>query len=135
MMRVIRAHVEAALLRGVAGAARLDAGDREKPIMVVEEIRSRDWASATFVGALVSMELRLEGQTAAVETAMAELGARLPDWEFRIPGQIVAEIGLMPAAHDTGSADSLAAGSGRVPNLGPSTVSRLFVIEALTILD
>lgn len=135
MKRVIKAHVEAALLRGVAGAARLNAEDRKKPIMVVEEIRTRDWASATFVGALVSMALRLEGEEAAVTAAMAELGARLPDWEFRIPGQIVADIGLLPDAHDTRSPDSEALGNGRVPNLGPSTVSRLFVVEALTIID
>ena len=135
MMRVIKAHVEAALLRGVAGAARLDAADREKPILVVEEVQTRDWASATFVGALVRLELRLDGTLAGVKFAMEALQARLHDWEFRIPGHIVADIGLLPEIHETRLPDSCADGIGRVPSLGPSTVSRPFVIEALTILD
>jgi len=134
-MRVIGTHVEAALLRGVADAARLDVGDREKPIMIVEEVRTLDWASATFVGARISMALRLEGEGGAIESALRDLGARLPDWEFRIHGQIVAEIGLVSDVHGTDLAGDVHAGPGHVPSLGPSTVSRPFVVEALTILD
>jgi|GEM_PF-3918303 len=139
-MRIIKSHVEAALLRGIAGAARLDADDREKPIMIVEEVLTEDWASATFLGARITIALRFEGEAAAVEAAFAELGERLQDWEFRLAGQIVADIGLVSGADGTeqlgtivpkDTVPNLAA----VPSLGPSTVSRPFVIEALTIID
>lgn len=135
MKRVIRTHVEAVLLRGIADAAKLDAADREKPMLIVEEICSRDWASATFVGARITMALRLEGERAGVAAALAALDARLPDWEFRIPGQIVADIGLPADGLDAMMSELGAAGSGRVPNAGPSTVSCPFVVEALTIVD
>jgi hypothetical protein len=135
MMRMIRTSIEAALLRGVAEAARLDAADREKPMLVVEEIRSLDWASATFVGARITLALRLEGEAASVRDALAALAARLGDWEFRIPGQIVADIGLVTDHDDATAPDSRNVGSGRVPKLGPSTVSCPFVVEALTIID
>ena len=134
-MQVIKTHVEAALLRGVAAAARLDLDDREKPILVVEEICTMDWASATFVGARITMALRLEGMPDAVETALGNLAERLPDWEFRIAGQIVADIGLLEDWHDSDPSGRISAEAGRVPSFGPSTVSRPFVVEALTVLD
>jgi len=134
-MRVIKSHAEAASLRGIAGAARLDANDREKPIMIVEEVITEDWASATFLGARITLALRFEGGAEAVEAAYAALCERLQDWEFQLAGQIVADIGVMFDAYDTQAPGAFTPSLASVPSLGPSTVSRPFVIEALTIID
>ncbi len=134
-MRTIHNHVEAALLRGIAGAARLDPADRVKPIMIVEEIRTIDWASATFIGARITLRLRLEGAAHAVEQAVAALAERLPDWEFRIGGQIVADIEFSHDERDTERAEAEGLSSDIVPSPGPSTVSRPFVVYALVVID
>ena len=135
MIRVITSHVEAALLRGVAGAAQLDIEDRQKPILIVEEVLTEDWASATFLGARITLALRLQGEAAAVDTAFAALKDRLPDWEFRLVGQIVADVAFASDADRIGEPDGAVASFAAIPSLGPSTVSRPFVIEALTIID
>jgi hypothetical protein len=96
MMRPFSNHVQAALLRAIASEAGLDADDREKPILVVEEIRSVDWASATFVGARHEIDLRFEGTTAAVTAAADRLALALPDADIPICGHIVAEIAVAP---------------------------------------
>lgn len=130
-MRPFKSAVEAALLRGIAAAAGLDAEDREKPTLVVEEIRSLDWASVTFIGARHCFELRFDGSVEAVEEAAQALALRIPDWEFRIPGHIVADIELASVeCLDTSHSDP-----GEVRNAGPSTVSHSFVVNALTIID
>jgi len=134
-MKTIQNHVEAALLRGIAGAAQLDATDRKKPMLVVEEIQSLDWASATFLGARINLALRLDGEAQAVDTALAALAARLPEWEFRITGQIVADIELNLCTPDTTIAGALDACGDIVPSPGPSTVSRPFVVHTLLIID
>jgi regulator of RNase E activity RraA len=93
-MRPVGNHVHAAILRAVAAQAGLDPVDREKPIMVVEEVRSTDWASATFVGARHEFALRLCGSAGAVADAVARLVAGLAECDIPISGQIVADIGL-----------------------------------------
>jgi hypothetical protein len=134
-MHVIQHHIEAALLRGIAGAARLDALDRQKPMLIVEEIETVDWASATFIGARITLHLRLEGPAFPVSAAFEALEERLTDWEFRVSGQIVADIEL--DARDEATAEQ---GTGRaeiesIASIGPSTVSRPFRVNVLTIID
>jgi hypothetical protein len=96
MMRPFSNHVHAALLRAIASEAGLDARDREKPILIVEEIRSVDWASATFIGARHEIDLRLEGTAAAVAAAAERLVEALPEADIPICGHIVAEIAATP---------------------------------------
>lgn len=119
----------AALLRGIAAAAGLDSTDREKPILVVEELRSHDWASATFVGFTHSFNLRLVGPATAVAAAVDALALRLPDWEFHLPGHIVADIAVAPAEQERIDEPAIVA----IP--GPSTVSHPLVVNTLIIID
>jgi glutamate racemase len=96
MMRPFANHVHAALLRAIASEVRLDAHDREKPILVVEEIRSVDWASATFIGTRHEFDLRFEGAATAVAAAADRLVEALPEADIPISGHIVAEIAVAP---------------------------------------
>lgn len=130
-MRPFKSAIESAVLRGIAAAAGLDASDREKPILIVEEIRTLDWASVTFIGARHIFDLRLDGAPGSIAEALVALSARLPDWEFRIPGHIVADIEL--AGVET--LDPSQSDPGEVSNCGPSTVSRPFVVNVITIVD
>ncbi len=106
-MRTSGNHVQAALLRAIANVAFLSVHDRQKPILIVESACSLDWASATFVGATHKLDLRLDGDAAAVAAALALLLADLGDAEIPVAGQIVAEIAATPgvlAVFDTGNA-------------------------------
>ena len=60
---------------------------------VVEDIRSRGWASATFVGARHEIGFRVEGPGAgeAAELFAATLQAR----EFALRGHILADVALI----------------------------------------
>lgn len=91
-MRRTENHVEAAILRAIAAEAGIDMGNREKPFMIVEEVRSVDWASATFIGARHRFDLRIEGEDGAVAQAVERLVSGLPEREIPIIGHIVAEI-------------------------------------------
>jgi hypothetical protein len=95
-MRPFTNHIHAAILRVIAKEAGLDPADRKKPIMIVEEIRSTDWASATFVGARHTFDLRFEGADAAIADVTDRLIAVLPEVEIPISGHIVAEIAATP---------------------------------------
>jgi hypothetical protein len=134
-MHVIQHHIEAALLRGIAGAARLDSVDRQKPMLIVEEIETVDWASATFIGARITLHLRLEGPALRVSAAFAALEERLADWEFRVAGQIVADIELDARHEDVAEPSTGSAETASVASIGPSTVSRPFKVNVLTIID
>ncbi len=57
----------------------------------------RPWASATFAGTRHMIALAFEG-TAAIEAGEL-LIARLPDHEFDLPGQIVADAAVVEASH------------------------------------
>lgn len=104
MMRPLGNHIHAAVLRAVSGqadVAQVGVGqdghsikNREKPIMIVEDIRSTDWASVTFLGATHEFDLRFEGERAAVDIALQKLTARLPECDIPIAGHIVAEIAV-----------------------------------------
>jgi hypothetical protein len=131
MMRTIGNHREMAILRAVAGLAGLaevsmaasgstvSLENRQKPILVIEEIRSTDWASATFAGAIHEFELRIEGIAAHVAAALEAL-AGLPDLEIPMSGHFVAEIGMVPGAQF---------------NISDNMVSQTLTVNALTIID
>jgi hypothetical protein len=120
MMRPVGNHVHAAILRAIAAQAGLDTNDREKPILIVEQIKSVDWASATFIGARHEFDLRISGDPQAVESAKCQLMAGLADREIPIAGQIVAEIAVALVAEDK-------------RNLNMTTIT--LRVNALTILD
>ena len=60
---------------------------------VVEEISSRPWASATFVGARHELTFRLDGEDAgaAADRFLGDLDAT----EFKLRGHILADIALI----------------------------------------
>ena len=61
--------------------------------LIVEEIRSRSWASATFTGARHELTFRIagEGARAAADAFLANLSAA----EFKLRGHIMADIALL----------------------------------------
>lgn len=66
----------------------------EKPILIVEELAAQEWASATFVGALHRLDLRLEGPAVALAAATERLQHELATRDIPLPGHFVAEIAL-----------------------------------------
>jgi hypothetical protein len=118
-MRGATNHVAAALLRAVATCTGLSANDRKNPIMIVEEVVSTDWASATFVGATHQLVLRFEGAAAAIGDvfrACESLGER----EIPIPGHIVAELTALP---------------GPTQNMDDNMIAKTLTVNVLTIVD
>jgi hypothetical protein len=74
--------------------------------ILLTSFQSIDWQSLTFIGERHEMELRVPGPDA--DRLAALLTAGLPDAEFSIPGQIVADIGLeRPASHHRDGSVSL----------------------------
>ena len=118
-MRPAGHHVAAALLRAIAVIAGVSATDRQKPIMIVEDSVSSDWASATFVGATHALSLRFEGSAEAVAAVFRAL-ADLADREISIPGHIVAELVALP---------------GPTQNMPDSMVAKSLTVNILTIID
>jgi hypothetical protein len=87
MMKLVLSPAAAGLLRALLARAGID---RDR--ILLTEFRSIDWQSLTFIGERHEMELRIPGPDAM---GIAErLVAGLQDAEFRIPGQIVADIRL-----------------------------------------
>lgn len=83
-----------------------------------EDIRSRSWASVSFVGARHKLTLRLDG--AAAEAAAAAFLDNLEAAEFTLRGHILADIGLIS----------------RERTAGPTGEARVRIrIEALTVED
>ena len=95
-MRPTGNHARSAILRSVMAIAGDCASDRKKPIVVVEDACSTDWASATFVGATHDFALRIEGEALAVTAAVGRIVAQLPEYEIALSGHIVAEIVVLP---------------------------------------
>jgi hypothetical protein len=60
---------------------------------VVEEVRSRSWASVTFTGARHQLTFRLEGDGA--EAAAARFASGLEAAEFSLRGHVLADIVLL----------------------------------------
>ena len=87
MMKLAMSPAAAGLLRALLGRAGV-----EKNRILLSEFRSTDWCSLTFAGERHRIDLRIPGPGAA---AVAEALTRdLPEVEFAIPRQIVAEIGV-----------------------------------------
>lgn len=118
-MRPAGNHITAALLRAIAACGALSIADRQKPIMIVEDAVSTDWASATFVGATHVLVLRFEGSHTAVGDAFRAFEA-LAEAEITIPGHIVAE---------------LAASPGPTQTMADNMVAKILTVNALTIID
>jgi len=60
---------------------------------VLEEVRSRSWASVTFAGARHELSFRLEG--AGAEDAAARFVSGLEAAEFPLRGHVLADIALV----------------------------------------
>lgn len=118
-MRTAGNHVTAALLRAVASCAGLSAFDRKKPIMIVEDAVSTDWASATFIGATHVLNLRFEGDPAGVADAFRAF-EDLAEREIAIPGQIVAELLASP---------------GPTQHMNVNMIAKYLTVNVLTIVD
>ncbi len=86
-------HAQAAILRVIAQTV-APLGAR----LVIEELRSRDWASLTLTGARHELDVRLDGVGA--EAALALLQEQLPDAAIAISGRILAELVVEPGTAD-----------------------------------
>jgi hypothetical protein len=101
MMKLSLSPAAAGLLRALL--ARLGV-DRDR--ILLTESRSIDWQSLTFVGERHQMKLRIPGPGARL--LADRLTRDLPDAEFDIPGQIVADIALeRPAVRNRDDSISL----------------------------
>src|SRR5687768_12046762 len=87
MMKLALSPAAAGLLRALIRRAGID-HDR----ILLSDFRSTDWQSLTFIGERHEMELRIPSLGAALIAGRLTDG--LPDAEFSVPGQIVADIGL-----------------------------------------
>jgi hypothetical protein len=83
-----------ALLRAVRGALESAAA------FVLEEVRSRSWASVTFAGARHELAFRLEGEGA--EAAAARFVTGLEAAEFALRGHVLADIALVAEERQPG---------------------------------
>jgi hypothetical protein len=92
-MRTQTDRSQAAILRATAALA-APLGAR----LVIEELRSRDWASLTLTGARHELDVRLDG--AGAQAALAHLMAELPNASLSIPGRILAELVVEPGTAD-----------------------------------
>lgn len=96
MIRNPIGHVATRLLREIEALVRIGNEDRQKPTMIVEEIRSTDWASLTFVGQRHELDLRLDGDGDAVAAALARLVDDLAERDIPISGYFIADIRIIP---------------------------------------
>jgi hypothetical protein len=98
MMRPPLSPAASGLLRSIVARAGVE---RDRVLLV--EFRSVDWQSLTFIGERHKMELRIVGPDAAA--AADRLLAGLAEAEWRVPGQIVADMNseTAPIVHKDGS--------------------------------
>lgn len=96
MIRHPIGHVATRLLREIEALVRIGDNDRQKPSVIVEEIRSTDWASLTFVGQRHALDLRLEGEADAVAAVLTRIVETLAEHEIPIAGHFVADIRIIP---------------------------------------
>ncbi|TRW17502.1 tail completion protein gp17 [Glacieibacterium frigidum] len=89
------------------------------PMLVVEAVTSRPWSSATFDGERHRFELRLHGDALAVGDALDRLIELLPEADFDLPGEIVAEARLASVRVDP----------------DPGVAALALVIEVVTVVD
>lgn len=110
MMRPALSVAAAGLLRALLARAGID---RDR--ILLTNFRSVDWQSLTFFGERHEIGLRLAGNDAA--SIVNRLTDGIEDAEWHVPGQIVADIGLMGLPIETGDG------------------SVILTIEALTIAE
>ena len=98
MMKLPLSPAAAGLLRALLARAGID---RDR--ILLTHFRSADWQSLIFIGERHEMELRVPGPEAGA--LAARLSDGLADAELKVPGQIVADIGLecQPIANADGS--------------------------------
>lgn len=84
--------------RGTWLALLKELADLAGPAIQFQRHSERPWSSATFSGARHSFRLAFEGIEAV--TAGEALIAALPDHEFRVRGQLVADATISAAEHD-----------------------------------
>ena len=89
------------------------------PMLVVESIVTRAWSSATFDGERHRFDLRLHGDAGEIGDALERLMADLPEHEFDLTGQIVAEARLTSVRVDP----------------DPQVAALALTIEVLTVVD
>jgi len=89
------------------------------PMLMLESGTTRPWSSATFDGEHHRLELRLHGTAAAIGDALDRLVDGLPDAEFELPGQIVAEARLVAVGVDP----------------DPAVAALSLVVEVITVVD
>ena len=115
-------------LAGIPGSlvrqfAALIAGEDEPmpmfPMLVVEAVTTRPWSSATFDGERHRFDLRLHGDAECIGAALDRLIERLPEAEFKLPRQIVAEAKLTSLRVDP----------------DPQVAALALTIEVLTVVD
>ena len=123
-MQRIGQHPASAILRGINALIRIGPVDRQIPIVVVEDIRSTEWASITFTGLRHEFDLRLEGEPDSVAGAIVRLVDDLADSELPMAGHFVAEIAVATVA----AGEAIAGGE-------PGQWRQRLRIEALTVRD
>lgn len=111
-LHLVRAVADEAGAATIAGAASAQ--------LIVEELVTRDWASATFTGALHRLDLRLDGPAASVAQACDRLQAGLSTRDIPLPGHFVAEIALT---------------LGNLIHYGDNLISHSLTVNALVIAD
>jgi hypothetical protein len=97
-MQRIGHHPATAILRCLTKAIRIGKNDREMPILIVEALRSSDWASITFTGLRHEFDLRLEGPPDSLAATIHHLADDLGDADIPMGGHFLAEIGLVSVA-------------------------------------
>lgn len=123
-MQRIGQHPATAILRSINELVRIGLSDREIPIVVVEEIRTTEWASITFTGLRHEFDLRLEGDQDRVGAALAHLTDRLGEIDVPMAGHFLAEIAVATVA----ASEAIAGGA-------PGQQGQRLRIEALTVRD
>lgn len=93
MMKLAMSPAAAGLLRALLNRVGVD-----RNRILLSDFRSTDWNSLTFAGERHEITLRIPGPGAAVTAQLLVDG--LEDADFTIPGQIVADIGLVRPAID-----------------------------------
>lgn len=95
-------------LRKCIGTETTGAATTAPPHLVIEEISSRDWASATFVGQHHQIDLRLEGGASAVISAAEAVRARIGTMEVEGGDKFLAEAAVTHCALSASGAGAAA---------------------------
>lgn len=72
----------------------------DPPRLVIEQIESRDWASATFIGQHHRLDLRIDGGAQSVAAVAARLAQQLPTLEAAAGGHFLAEAAVVAVGED-----------------------------------